>query len=221
MKDRTNVAIDFFCCAGGMTKGLQDAGFYVIGVDIVPRPKYVGDEFILGDALEIGPALIRQRKPAVVSGSPPCQGYTALAAVHGNEHPMLIPQTREMFEASGVPWIIENVAGAPVRKDIRLCGEMFSLGVLQHRFFELGGWSTAQPKHLPHRGRVRGWRHGEWFDGPYVAAYGKGGGKATVPEAQKAKLIDWTDDLVELCEAIPPAYGQWLGEAFLTWRGAQ
>lgn len=214
----SDVVIDFYCCAGGMTRGLQDAGFFVVGVDIVPRPKYVGDEFVLGDALEVGPELIEKWKPALVAGSPPCQGYTALKAVHGYEHPMLIPQTREMFERGGTPYIIENVAGAPLRKDIRLCGEMFGLGVLQHRFFELGGWETVQPKHLPHRGRVRGWRHGEWFDGPYVAVYGAGGGKASVAEAQQAKGIDWTDDPVELAEALPPAYGEWLGDAFRAWR---
>lgn len=213
-----DMVVDFYCCAGGMTRGLQDAGFYVIGVDNVPRPNYIGDEFVLGDALDVGPDLVRKVRPILVTGSPPCQGYTALAAVHRREHPMLIPATRQMFEAGGVPYVIENVAGAPLRKDVRLCGEMFGLGVLQHRYFELGRWHARQPEHVPHRGRVRGWRHGRYFDGPYVAVYGAGGGKANVAEAQKAKGINWTDDPVELAEAIPPAYGAWLGRAFRQWR---
>jgi hypothetical protein len=47
------VLVDFFCKAGGATKGYQDAGFYVIGVDIEPQPHYCGDEFIQGDAIDM------------------------------------------------------------------------------------------------------------------------------------------------------------------------
>ncbi|OEV31552.1 DNA methylase, partial [Streptomyces nanshensis] len=134
-------------------------------------------------------------------------------------HTQLIPALRELLDATGVPYVIEQPGGrAPVRRDLSLCGEMFGLGVLRHRWFELGGWTAVQPAHRPHRGRVRGWRHGEFHDGPYVAAYGSGGGKATVPEMQDAMGIDWTEVREELTEAIPPAYTQWLGAAFLSSR---
>jgi hypothetical protein len=93
---------------------------------------------------------------------------------------------------------------------------MFGLGVTRHRKIELGGWSTDKPTHLEHRGYVRGWRHGEYRDGPYVAAYGDGGGKATVPEMQEAMGIPWTDVRKELTEAIPPAYTEWIGTRFLS-----
>jgi hypothetical protein len=92
---------------------------------------------------------------------------------------------------------------------------MFGLGVLRHRNFELGGWRVRKPVHPRHRGYVRGWRHGEYRDGPYVAAYGSGGGKATVPEMQEAMGVTWTDEREELTEAIPPAYAEWIGRAFL------
>jgi hypothetical protein len=58
-------------------------------------------------------------------------------------------------------------------------------------------------------------RHGVWYDGPYVAAYGNGGGKASVAEMQQAMGIDWTDVREELTEAIPPAYTEYIGRAFL------
>jgi hypothetical protein len=105
--------------------------------------------------------------------------------------------------------------GAKIRKDVTLCGEMFGLEVLRHRHFELGGWSMKQPPHVPHRGRVKGWRHGEYFDGPYFAVYGDGGGKGSVAEWQRAMGIDWTSDKVELAEAIPPAYTELIGREML------
>lgn len=60
--------------------------------------------------------------------------------------------------------------------------------------------------------------HGEYFDGPYVATYGKGGGKATVAEIRGAKGIDWSADHFRLREALPPAYTHWVGRAFLASR---
>lgn len=208
--------LDLFCCAGGAAVGYHRAGWEVVGVDIVPQPNYPF-EFHVGDALEFVAA--HGHEFDAIHASPPCQAYSAPTrgtnrarnTESGREHPDLIGATRAALEASGRPFVIENVDGAPVRKDLRLCGEMFSLGVLQHRWFELGGWTVAQPEHPPHRGRVRGWRHGVYYDGPYVAAYGNGGGKATVEEMQAAKGITWTADHRELREAIPPAYTEWIG----------
>ena len=111
-----------------------------------------------------------------------------------------------------VPWVIENVAGSSVRKDLTLCGEMWGLDVLLHRYFELSdGIVVEQPRHRPHRGYVRGWRHGIWRDGPYLATYGKGGGKATEAEIRRAKGIDWMQSRHELTEAIPPVYTEYVG----------
>jgi hypothetical protein len=134
----------------------------------------------------------------------------------GGTHVDLVAPTRELLDASGLPYVIEQPNGrAEIRKDLSLCGEMFGLGVLRHRNFELGRWTVARPAHPKHRGRVRGYRHGRFYDGPYVAPYGSGGGKATVPEMQTAMGITWTDVREELTEAIPPAYSEWIGRALL------
>ncbi|MEY9841225.1 DNA methylase [Streptacidiphilus sp. EB103A] len=207
---------DCYCCDGGAGMGYWLAGFDVIGIDQDPHPAYPF-RFVQGDALTFITA--HGSLFDFVHASPPCQGEGAptkgsnAARNHatGRTHPHLIGPTRDALRTTGRPSVMENVPGSTVRKDIRLCGEMFSLGVLQHRYFELDGWSMPQPVHLKHRGRVRGWRHGEIFDGPYVAAYGKGGGKATVPEMQAAKHIHWTDDHLALREAIPPAYTRLIG----------
>lgn len=209
--------LDAFCCIGGASAGYRTLGAHVTGVDLVARPEYAGDEFVQGDAVEF----IREhgREFDFVHASPPCQGEGAPAKgtnagrAATAEHPRLIRPTREALEAIGRPYVIENVAGSEVRKDVRLCGEMFGLGVIMHRYFELGGWSMPNPPHPRHRGRVRGWRHGEYFDGPYVAAYGSGGGKATVAEMRAAKGIDWSTDHFALREALPPAYTTFIGRA--------
>jgi DNA (cytosine-5)-methyltransferase 1 len=148
-----------------------------------------------------------------IHASPPCQHYTALAKGNNanvDQYPDLIPPTRELLEATGLPYVIENVPTAPLVDPITLCGEMFGLGVIRHRKFE-SNMSLAAPAHVPHRGRVAGWRHGQKFDGPYFAVYGDGGGKGSVAEWQTAMGIDWADVRLEIAEAIPPAYTEHIG----------
>jgi len=113
------------------------------------------------------------------------------------------------------PTIIENVQGSDLRRDLTLCGEMFGLGVIRHRYFEVTGFEVTQPQHRKHRGRVAGYRHGEWFDGPYFAVYGDGGGKGTVAQWQQAMGIDWTDVRKEIAEAIPPSYAEFVGRQLM------
>ncbi|MFJ5804822.1 DNA methylase [Streptomyces sp. NPDC093093] len=219
--------LDLYSCAGGAGAGYHQAGFLVHGVDIVDRPRYPF-RFRQGDALEVLADLIATgdiKQYTLAHASPPCQSKCALTVGTnrsrgwGRTHTDLVAPTRELLEKTGLPYVIEQPDGqADVRKDVTLCGEMFGLGVLRHRNFELGGgWSTERPKHIRHRGYVRGHRHGVRRDGPYVAAYGKGGGKATVPEMQTAMGITWTDVHEELTEAIPPAYTRWLGRRFLNY----
>lgn len=210
--------LDLFSCAGGAGSGYHQAGFDVVGVDINPQPNYPFEHHV-ADAIEY----VKEHGAEfdAIHASPPCQAHTTLTKgnVHrgiGTGHVDLIPATRAALEASGRPWVIENVTSAPVRADITLCGLMFGLRVFRHRLFELGGWVVLQPHHPTHRGhRVAGWRHGVRYDGDMVAVYGDGGGKGTVAQWQAAMGIDWTADRGELAEAIPPAYTRFIGEALL------
>jgi len=191
-------------------------------VDRKDQPRYPFP-FIQDDALD----LVRVNRSWVrgtfhaVHASPPCQAHSAVSKGNqtrwGYRYVDLIAQTRGALDELGLPYVIENTSGAPIRRDVTLCGEMFGLGVIRHRFFELGGWSMAQPEHVPHRGRVRGWRHGVWHDGPYLQVYGKGGQKGTIAEWQQAMGIDWTDNHKELTEAIPPSYTHHIGSALHSW----
>lgn len=208
--------LDAFCCAGGAGMGYWLAGFNVVGVDIRDQPNYPFP-FLQADAVEYIRA--QGHRYDLVHTSPPCQSKCALTVGTnasqgwGGEHVDLVEPTRAALAVAGRPHVIEQPNGkAPIRKDVSLCGEMYGLRVLRHRNFELAGVSVPNPTHPKHRGRVRGYRHGQNFDGPYVAAYGSGGGKASVPEMQEAMGIWWTDVRSELTEAIPPAYTRWLGE---------
>jgi hypothetical protein len=211
--------LDLFCCAGGAAMGYHRAGFDVTGVDIAPRPNYPFT-FVQGDAIEY--AREHGNEFDAIHASPPCQAKCSLTVGTnrsrgwGREHVDLVAPTREVLLALGRPYVIEQPnGGADLRKDVRLNGELFDLGVWRPRNFELGGWWTLQHQLPKRRGYVRGWRHGVYRAGPYVAAYGDGGDKASVPEMQAAMGIDWTDVREELTEAIPPAYTQWIGERLL------
>lgn len=211
--------LDLYSCSGGAGRGYQRAGFHVTGVDINAQPRYAGDDFIQGDAVAYLAA--HGHEYDAIHASPPCQAHTALTK--GNRargwvdtHIDLIPVTRALLDHVGKPYVIENVQGSTLRRDVTLCGEMFGLGVIRHRYFEVSGWTATSPAHKPHRGRVAGYRHGEWFDGPYFAVYGDGGGKGTVAQWQDAMGIDWTSDRKELAEAIPPAYAEYLGRQLIT-----
>ncbi|MEU0940732.1 DNA methylase [Embleya sp. NPDC005971] len=207
--------LDLFSCSGAATVGYQRAGFTVVGVDKDPQPNYPRSAtFVQADAIEYAAQFAHLYD--FVHASPPCQSETALTkgTNQGREYPKLIGPIREALLKAGVPFVIENVQGASVRRDLMLCGDMFEgLEVIRHRLFELHGVTVAQPRHGRHRGRVRGWRHGTYYPGPYVAVYGEGGGKGSVPEWQRAMGITHTSVRREIAEALPPAYTEYIGRA--------
>lgn len=202
--------LDAFCGAGGAGVGYHQAGLEVVGVDIAPMDNYPF-EFHRGDAVEF--IAEHGHEFDAIHASPPCQASSALTkgTNRGREYLNLIPATRAVLAEVGKPSIIENVQGSDLRRDLTLRGEMFGLGVIRHRYFEVDGFPVPEPAHVPHRGRVAGYRHGRWYDGPYVAVYGDGGGKGSVADWQAAMGIDWTGVRKEIAEAVPPAYTRYLG----------
>ena len=102
-----------------------------------------------------------------------------------------------------------------MRRDLVLCGEMFSLGVIRHRYFEVSGAAVPQPTHPRHRGRVRGWRHGQWHEGPYLPVNGNGGSRGTVADWQDAMGMPWVSDRRGIAEAIPLACTEHVGASLI------
>ena len=198
-------ALDLFCCAGGAGMGLHRAGFDVTGVDINRQPRYPF-RFIQADALTVDLAVYN-----FLWASPPCQKFCALNTREDlSRYPDLIEPVRAKLIASGLPWVIENVPGAPIRHDLMLCGGMFGLRSYRHRYFECS-FPIAQPDHPKHETRVN--RRGEnrrqhWAAGGFITITGDVGTYCG-PEAMG---IDWMSGN-EMSEAIPPAYAEYIGRA--------
>lgn len=221
--------LDLYAGAGGAAAGYYRAGFEVIGVDIAPQQSY---PFIFEerDALEVLGDLLEGAAPfgrlghgrtwaglgdfAGIHASPPCQAFTDLQKQNKREYPDLIGPTRELLEATGLPYVIENVEGAPLRDPIMLCGTMFpGLRVIRHRLFE-----SNFPIMVPPHGRhplvfthdKRKAHHGKLNqDEAFVQV--TGGGNCTVENKRAAMGVPWMTG-AEANEAIPPAYAEHVGQ---------
>ncbi len=206
--------LDLFCGAGGAGMGYYRAGFDVVGVDIKTQPRYPF-EFHQGDAIEY----LRQhwQEFATIHASPPCQRYSVASKSHnGNAeaHPDLVPLVREALQSTGLPWIIENVMGAPLVTQVVLCGTMFDgLRVIRHRQFEsnipLNAPSRCTPHPLCYTMDRRKPHYGK-LDEMKAFVMVNGGGNCSKGAAADAMRIDWMTKS-ELNDAIPPAYTEYLG----------
>jgi DNA (cytosine-5)-methyltransferase 1 len=201
--------LDLYSGAGGAAVGYHRAGFEVVGVDNRPQPRYPF-EFVQADALEY--LAEHGNEYAAIHASPPCQDYTAMANyTGGNGTGWLLPATRDSLIELGLPCVVENVAGAPMRPDIVLCGCMVGLpAIRRQRWFEVS-WPVAQlsppcyhsivPIPVIGHGVPSWWRQ-------------RHGRNPTIDEKRAAMGITWMNR-DELSEAIPPAYTHFVGEMLL------
>lgn len=195
--------LDLFCGAGGAAMGYHRAGFDVVGVDLEPM-KHYPFEFHQTDAMTF---------PLdgfdAIHASPPCQDHMRNPhRKHGTG--WMLPATRARLIANGAPWVIENVPGAPMRSDYKICGCIVGLDLRRERWFETSwhGFQMRSPCHHPY---------------PVVSVVGHGtpswvreqlGYNPTIAQYRAAMGIDWMNRN-ELSQAIPPAYTQLVGEQLL------
>lgn len=136
--------LDLFCGAGGAAMGYHRAGFEVVGVDTKPQPRYPF-RFVQADALTLvrdvlegcwhtpGPGSQCLGHFDAVHASPPCFDHTALAAMTGGDGTgWMLDATRTLVAGWGLPYVIENVPGAPMPGALRLCGTEFGLRAIDH-----------------------------------------------------------------------------------------
>ena len=227
--------LDVFSGAGGCSVGYHRAGYDVVGIDNEPHPDYPY-VFLLGDAIAYLEELVQTGevagfRPDVVHASPPCKRFTDLAALSEDtdeRHPDLLTPTRELLQAWGGTYVIENVEGAPMRDPLLLCGSEFGLGATcrdgryrqlrRHRLFESNAFLMGPGC----------WHNGQQVVGVYGAHPDREGGwlrpngmsrgvKATsVADAQDALGIDWMTQWEDLADAIPPAMTEHIGDQLLS-----
>jgi DNA (cytosine-5)-methyltransferase 1 len=201
--------LDLFCGTGGISRGLQLAGFHVTGVDLKVPSMYAGDEFIQADALTF---------PLdgfdVICASPPCQASCSMRSRwRDREYVNLIAPIRARLQATGLPYVIENVIGAALVNPVRVCGSAFGLGsagaqLRRHRLFE---------SNVPLEGTPC------VHEAPTIGVYGHPGGSSTrdpqprhsLAQWREAMGIDWSCTVRELTEAIPPAFGEYIGRQLM------
>jgi DNA (cytosine-5)-methyltransferase 1 len=210
--------LDLFCGAGGAAMGYHRAGFEVVGVDINPQPNYPF-EFWDGDAMDI----LRTQEDDLpglwkyfghfdaIHASPPCQHYSYMSACRpglADKYPALIEPIRKLMVDSGLPYVIENVPGAPLINPITLCGFMFGHELYRHRLFEsnIALTQLEHPKHI-----VPASKAGHWRQGTVMSVAGH---FSPINHARQIMDIDWmTRD--EMAEAIPPYYTQFIGSELM------
>jgi DNA (cytosine-5)-methyltransferase 1 len=200
--------LDLFCGAGGASVGYHRAGFDVVGVDIKPQPHYPF-EFVQRDVFSFDWTTFVTVD--AIHASPPCQDHMQTPhRKHGTG--WMLPATRDRLIETGHPWVIENVAGAPMRPDYRLCGCMFGLMNLRRdRWFETS-WRGFEMS-PPHDHRE-----------PAISVVGHGtptwvrqklGRNPTIAEYRACMGgIDWMNR-DELSQAIPPQYTEHIGKQLL------
>lgn len=221
--------LDLFCGAGGAAAGYARAGFEVFGVDDRPQPRYPCEfvqadalrlmkDWLLGGNLQDGTCLADF---SAIHASPPCQAHTSLNVMwNAREHADLISPTRELLQATGLPYVIENVEGSPLIDPTRICGSSVGLGtetheLRRHRLFETN-WAFMVPP-CAHSGRPTLGVYGDHArdrrrsrsveNGQFRAAEGL----AMAREAFEMPWANWR----ELSQAIPPAYTELIGHQLM------
>lgn len=231
--------LDLFCCAGGAAVGYHRAGFTPYGVDINPQPNYPY-AFHQGDVLEVMRVLnaggaIDFTHPCgrvewltladfvLAHASPPCQAFSKTKTLHTNTHPDLVEPTRAALIETGLPYIIENVVGAPLLDPLVLCGTEFNmtapdvdglpLKLVRHRLFESNlpltraGTCNHDPKVLTASIYGAG---GGWTPEHRDSATRRGGYVPHTDVCRALLGVDWTTKH-ELSQVVPPRFTEHLG----------
>jgi DNA (cytosine-5)-methyltransferase 1 len=213
---------DFYSGAGGAGTGYARAGWHVFGVDQQAQPRYPYC-FWQGEALAaIAKITTGEWKISGCHGSPPCQDHMRHPFPNQPRHGSgwLLAATRDAFTATGLPWVIENVPGSPMRRDVVLCGCLIGRPQVKRvRWFEVS-WPVdlGVPK-CNHRGHlimntVRG--GGPAYPGgpqrsPWTRVHGR---RARYAEIAEALGVEWMRGR-EVTQAVPPGYTEILGEMML------
>ncbi len=208
--------LDLFCGAGGAAKGYQRAGFYVVGIDNRPQPRYCGDDFYQADAFQY--LAERGHSFDAIHAAP--LWFTAaaqtLAAGTADHHEELLPRLRTLLASVSVPWVLENATLDRGNGAHLFCGASVGLEIVKHMWF-----TTSFPLLVPPCSHA----HGGVADGTYVA-FARGSSAArlrkgwrlpprrTMGEYKRAADLEWMS-YAEATLASPPAYTELIGHQLM------
>lgn len=198
----------------GASEGYRRAGFETTDVDVLPGLKTPpGHSYIIADAFDYLAQMLERAVewPDAIHASPPCQRWTQAQNARKNAaaHPDLITPLRPLLKATGLPYVIENVPGAPLIDPAQLCGTSFGLRhdgfeLRRERLFEtnwpLAGLPCAHD--LP-AARVFGHGPDAWF----YKRYGRGYSYADQRILMETPWARWS----EIGNMIPPAFTEYVG----------
>lgn len=213
--------LDLFCCEGGAAVGYDRAGFDVVGVDLEGRfKKRYPFEFHQGDAIEF--VKEHGHEFDAIHASPPCQRYSITNASRKHDYPDLVGPTRDALKATGKPYVIENVVGAPLVNPVQLCWTMFftpgsvkdddgtPLQMFRHRLFE-SNVPLLEPACSHEPGMQVAGSYGGARKDKHEARHVRHGGYVPSKQVQQALLgIDWMT-LHGMYQSIPPVYAYAVG----------
>jgi DNA (cytosine-5)-methyltransferase 1 len=189
--------LDLGCGEGIVAEAYRRAGFYVIGVDIVPQPRYRGHEFHLGDMLTWP-----LEDVDFITVHPPCQRWSKMLRCRPElreQYPDLITPMQPRLDDCGVPFVMENVDGSPLRNPTWLCSFAFGRELYRHRGWEGGNGFTvpplAHPEHV-----IPASKAGHWVPGTVMSIAGH---IAPVDRARELMGVDWFVPREQLVEAVP------------------
>lgn len=153
---------------------------------------------------------------SAIHASFPCQLFTAYRRKGhgvGDGYANLIPEGRDLLKATGLPYVIENVPGAPLESPVQLCGSSFGLDVRRHRLFESNIDLVTPPcDHSWQTPRFPGATNRAPMSRCTVEV---GVWRIPLEIQQRAMGIDWMS-VSELSEAVPPAYTEHIGKQIIT-----
>ena len=236
--------LDLFCCEGGASDGYRRAGYDVYGIDLFdkhtqrryPFPSFKGDAILALARLLAGEFITFSNGEALsladfsaIAASPPCQAYSITKHSHNNEHPDLVAPVRWLLKSTGLPYVMENVPGAPLVNPLTLCGTEFNLvaqdidgrllHLKRHRLFEsnlfLVGNGGCQCAAFKRRGYgVGGAYGGGSVDRQHAKEVRRGGYTPPKPIREALLGIDWMTQN-GLSQSIPPAYTEHIGRQLI------
>jgi len=206
------VILDLFCGVGGASMGYHQRwpDAKIIGVDIVQQPNYPFD-FRCMDVFQFCSDPSNFDSVGFIHSSPPCKRWAARQI--NEEWPDLITPLREILYRTRnekeklIPWVIENVSQAPIRRDLQLCGT--ALGNIngkyelrRHRYFEFFPEpiyiQSPECNHDYSKETVSIWGRSEkWINYSEVGR-----------ELMEMPWASWK----EFRDSIPPSYTRWIAK---------